>query len=41
MKRRLNSAGAGRRKTMLKKIHSKVINRRKSFAHMQMEDSNI
>ncbi|MCU4676142.1 hypothetical protein N7931_10925 [Catenovulum sp. 2E275] len=41
MRRKLNAAGAGRRKTMLKKIHTKVINRRKYFANMQMEDTAL
>ncbi|WAJ71351.1 hypothetical protein [Catenovulum adriaticum] len=41
MKRRLNTGAAGRRKNMLKKIHTKVINRRKFFANMQMEDNAL
>ncbi|WP_281175820.1 hypothetical protein [Catenovulum maritimum] len=37
-RRRLNSTSC-RRKHLLKKIHNKVIGRRKNFANQQMEET--
>lgn len=41
MKRRRMNSNTGRRKLMLKKIHNKVINRRKSYANIQMEETEV
>ncbi|WP_017445113.1 hypothetical protein [Gayadomonas joobiniege] len=41
MKRRRINTNSGRRKLMLKKIHNKVISRRKSYANIQMEEAVV
>ncbi|MER2493433.1 hypothetical protein [Catenovulum sediminis] len=39
--RRKKMNSTSRRKNMLKKIHNKVISRRKSFAYIQMDEAGM